>query len=144
MIHEIINPSDTYTIECDDMEVLTASIFILRQGTYTTESNATDFRVPITIFGGENAVEFFKSEFDKDFEEYFKNNKTKIADCLDTVCIGSISDREMYFSAISKIDDESKKEQFKSEWYDKNQTSLNQIGQSAYSISEALRAQDGN
>jgi hypothetical protein len=29
MIHTIINPSDKYTIDCDDMAVLTAAIFVL-------------------------------------------------------------------------------------------------------------------
>ena len=82
MIHEIINPSDQYTIECDDMELLTASIFALGEGAYGTKCEDTNFEVPMTIFGGDG-VKFFKENFNQDFAEYVNSNKIKIADCLD-------------------------------------------------------------
>ncbi len=139
MIHEIINPSDKYTIECDDMEVLTASIFILGEGAYGTTSNDTDFEVPMTMFGGKDGVSFFKDTFNKDFEKYFHSNKIKIAECLESVCLGDIKSRKLYFSALSKITDESKREEFKKEWFDEKQSSLNQIGQRAYALAERLK-----
>jgi len=138
MIHEIINPSDEYTIECDDMEILTASIFILGEGSYATESKDTDFKVPITIFGGENGEDFFKNTFGKDLGEFANANKPEIAECLETICIGSIDDRELYIMALSKID-EDQKEDFIKEWYDKKQSSMNGIGQRALLIAKAIK-----
>ena len=140
MIHYIINPSDSYTIKCDDMALLTASIFLLGEGKYSTESDDTDFFVPITVFGGPSGVEFFQKEFDLDFAKYVETHKTEIAECLDTVCLGSIADRELYFSALDKITDDGKRKEFIDEWYDKKQTSLNGIGQRAMALSKHLKA----
>jgi len=139
MIHEIINPSDAYTIETDDMALLTASIFALGEGMYATRSDDTDYEVPMTAFGGDNAIEFFKKEFDFDFADYVGGNKVKIGECLSTVCLGDADDRLLYFSALDKIEDEAKKEEFVKEWYDKKQSSMNGIGQRAMALSKALK-----
>lgn len=90
----------------------------------------------MTIFGG-NGVEFFKETFDLDLSEYVSENKAKIGECLGTVVLGKKSDRELFNSAVERMD-EKNKEEFIAEWYDKKQSSLNGIGQRAMSLAKAL------
>lgn len=142
MLHEIINPSDKYTIECNDMALLTASIFALGEGKYGTASNDTDFEVPITIFG-QNGVEFFREKFGIEFGDYVLENKRKIGECLGTIVLGSYDDRAVYLSSLEKIKDENEKRDFIAKWYNEHQTSENQIGQRALQISQIL-TQKGN
>jgi hypothetical protein len=129
MIHEIINPSDPYTIECDDMALLTASVFVLGEGSYSTRSSDTDYEVPMTIFGGKDGASYFRDTFGFDLSKYVGEYKLEIAECLESVCLGSANDRILFMSARDKIDDEAKREEFVKEWFDKNQSSMNQIGQ---------------
>jgi len=137
MIHEIINPSDAYTIECENMELLTAAIFILGEGAYGTSSLETNYQVPMTIFGSENGVDFFKKTFDLDLHEYVKNHKKEIASCLSTICLGKIEDRNIYFSNLEKLDG-IEKEKYIEKWYDEKQSSMNQIGQRALKLAKLL------
>lgn len=130
MIHEIINPSDPYTIECDDMALLTASIFVLGEGKLGTSSEETDFTVPITIFLPEGGAVYFENEFNIDFESYVETNKVRIGECLGTVVLGKVSDRDKYFEFI-KNDDKDEREKLIEKWYDENETSSSQLGQRA-------------
>ena len=139
MIHEIINPSDKYTIECDDMALLTASIFLLGEGMYGTSSEETEYSVPLTAFGGKDGVTLFKEEFGHALSDYVGSHKKEISDCLNSVCLGDANERILYFSTLEKIDDAEKKQAFINEWFDKQQSSTNQIGQRAYAIAHNLK-----
>jgi len=138
MIHNLINMSDPYTFETEDLPALTAAVFILGEGRYATESEDTDFSVPITAFGGENGVTFFKRKFEQDFTDYIHNSPLDIAQCLDSLCLGKASDRDTYFGELKKLDNDEAKKAFTEKWYDKRQSSMNSIGQKAASIAAIL------
>ena len=138
MIHEIINPSDKYYIECDDLAVLTASIFLLSNGMYTTTSKDTDYQVPITVFGGQNAVDFFKEKFDFSLKTFVNEKNVEISECLASVTIGDLNVRKNFLEKLSKLKEE-EKESFILKWLDKYQTSTNQIGQRDYYLSKMLK-----
>ncbi len=138
MIHEIINPSDKYTIECDDMALLTASIFLLGEGLYGTTSEETDYQVPLTVFGAKDGVSVFKDEFGFDLSEYIGTHKKEIAECLNSVCLGDFEERKLYFSALDKIEDPERKKAFINEWFEEKQSSTNEIGQRAYALANHL------
>lgn len=141
MIHEIINPSDKYTIECDDMKLLTATIFILGEGMYSTSSKETDFKVPITVFGPVDGLTFFKETFGEDLSVYIQKNKSLLSDCLWSVCLGDETQREYYFSELNKRKTDEEKDIFIKKYYDKNQSSMNDIGGRAIAFSRMLKKQ---
>jgi len=139
MIHEIINPSDNYTIECNDMALLTASIFLLGEGTLSTKSEETNYTVPITAISTINGVEFFKKEFNEDLSEYISKNTLRISNCLNSVCLGKLKDREKFFSKLNNFETQKEKDEFIKKWIDKKQTSLNPIAQRAYVLAKIFR-----
>ncbi len=139
MLHEIINPSDKYYVECDDLAVLTASIFLLGNGLYSTKSKETEYSVPMTAFNEVNAVDFFKNEFDLDLKSFVNDKNIEISECLGNITIGDLNVRKNFLEKIQIIKEEKEKEKFILKWFDKYQTSMNQIGQRAYYLSKMLK-----
>ena len=127
MIFEIINPSDPYTLECDDLEIASVTVCFLGQGQYGMHQIDGDkeFRMPIFLFGGEN--EWFKENFGDNADviigRCFKDKKLQLADALDSVRIGGINSR-------GKSKDE----------HNENRSSVNDIGGVAWEYAKFLRA----
>lgn len=144
MIFEIINPSDSYTMESDEWPVAVYAGLILGEGTYGLEGLDNDNNLPVFLFGGYN--EWIKEEFGSDFkpwvQEMFDNKKIAIADCLDSVLIGSKSDRESYNKGLEFITEASAKKEWRDHWHDKRRSSLNNIGLRAWTLAERLRESD--
>lgn len=127
MIFEIINPSDPYTLESDDLEIASVAVVVLGRGQYGMRQIDGDkkFEMPIFLFGGED--EWFKENFGDNAEvvigRCFEGKKEQLAAALDSVRIGGIEDRN-----------KSKEE------HDKVRSSMNNIGKVAWKYAENLRA----
>lgn len=151
MLYEIINPSDPYHFEAQDLEIAAVCICVLGEGMYSAQpvkkgeygsepvEGAED--VPMFMFGGQD--KWFKEHFNKTFEESFdevlKSRKSELADAFDSVRLGSLEDLEVYNDALNSIDDADKKEAFRKKWMDKKQTSLNDIGGRAWKLAKNTR-----
>lgn len=93
MKFEIINPSDPYTMEAEDLEVASVACSLLGDGRYGLDALGEDANkgnhVPIFLFGGHD--EWFISKFGMNFEntaEHVLNHRyTALADALDSVAL---------------------------------------------------------
>lgn len=139
MLHEIINFSDKYFVEEEDLAVLTATIFLLGKGTLETSSSETDYCVPSTAFGGMNGVDFFLEEFKSDLNTFIIENKEKISNCFFKVKVGSAEDRKEYFETLSTLENIEEQEKFVNDYLNTHQTSFNPIGQRAFALYKALK-----
>lgn len=138
MIFEIINPSDPYTMECDDFQVACVTTLILGEGFYSIRQIGGDNSMPILLFGAHDA--WFIEQFGKSFEQCLADIPyKKIADCLDSILIGSPKDRETYKRGLELIDDPAKRDLWRAEWFDKRRSSMNDIGGKARHFSEKVR-----
>lgn len=91
MKFEIINPSDAYLMEADDLEVAAVAVCFLGAGQYALkgieESHGQD--VPIFLFNGHD--EWFTEKFGKNFEDtsthIVDNRSAELAAAFDSVKI---------------------------------------------------------
>lgn len=71
MRFDLINPSDPYTFDADDMEVAAVAVCLLGAGKYPADAIGDDAdkgnNVPAFLFGGHD--EWFQSRFGGSFEE---------------------------------------------------------------------------
>lgn len=145
MIYEIVNPSDPYTIEADDLEIAFAACIILGRGQYGLDALQPGGKiVPLMIFGGtEQAETYCQEEFGKTLEEVIDSaldqRKLELANCLDSVLIGrGLESRQRYQEALTEyaiIDEPA----YRMKRHDEMRSSMNDIGGRAYRIAARLR-----
>lgn len=138
-IFEIINPSDPYSLETGEWAVACLAAPVLGHGQYALHEIGGEGRLmPIFIFGG--ADEWFKKQFGKTIEQLIDVvPRPAIADCLDSMLIGSARDRQSFHEALTFIDDPEKKRQYWEQWHESHRSSLNDIGGRARKMAAALR-----
>ena len=142
IIYEISNPSDAYTLVASDIGVGAIVCFILGSGNYGlhTKDRDEELDVPIFLFAKEEQIEeWFKGKTGLSITDFLEANKDAVIECLESVLIGSFRDRELFTSAVDKMDDVEKKKQFQAEWHDKKRSSMNDIGGDAQKYAEHLR-----
>ena len=92
MKFNLINPSDPYTMEADDLEVAAVAVCFLGSGRYALEGIGADagHDVPIFLFNGHD--EWFVSKFGTNFEDTSTHVVDHRADALarafDSVTLG--------------------------------------------------------
>ncbi len=95
MKFNLINPSDPYTLEADDLEVGAVAVCLLGNGKYPADAlgDAADKsnNVPAFLFGGHD--EWFQSRFGGTYEavaeRVLKDRADALARCFDSVTLGS-------------------------------------------------------
>jgi hypothetical protein len=82
MKFEIINPSDPYTMEADDLEIAAVAVSILGNGKYPLKGldDARGQDVPAFLFGGHN--EWFTEKFGGDYKQIAERAIETRADAL--------------------------------------------------------------
>lgn len=84
MKFNLINPSDAYHFEADDLQIAAVMVCILGNGKYGAEALGEDAEkgsnTPIFLFGGHD--EWFKESFGADFEAVATNCLEQRADAL--------------------------------------------------------------
>ena len=139
MIYEIINPSDPYTIK-GEFKIAVLSTIVLGEGMYSLQPESGDEEhMPLFLFGG--AMEWLKERFGQDFDlpAAIHAHAVEIADCLDTVLIGSFGDRRTYEDGLSLITEEPNRIKWRDRWLDERRSSMNNIGGRAYQLAVKLR-----
>lgn len=136
MICEIINPSDPYTLVCDDFICAAVVIALLGDGQLGLGDETGELDTPL-VFGWED---WFVKQGIKNIDKYTKEHLSEMADILDTVLIGSAKDRVVVDLALKKLSpDDGKK--WLLERHDIKRSSLNDIGRGAWELAENLRTQ---
>lgn len=133
-IVELINPSDAITFEMDDVKVAGVAILILGRGAYGL-SDADGDIVPIMLFGSSEA--WLKKE-GINLEKFIHENCLPMAKFLETVCYGSIDQREAVDVACSRMTPR-KSEEHRRWWNDKRRSSLNDVGKGALALAKRFR-----
>lgn len=87
MIYEIINPSDPYTIEGDDIAVVCVATAILGEGAYGLQTADGAEVMPILLFGRDET--WFPERFGASFSELLQATpRDVLAACLESVKLG--------------------------------------------------------
>lgn len=141
MLYEIINPSDHYTIECNDLEIAAVACVLLGDGQYAFDPlEEGGEKVPLGIMGG--LTEWFKEHFNASPQEVFRRCVTdrapELADALDSVLIGN----RKAFLALAPSRDAEGYAEARAAWHEANRSSMNNIGGRAYQLARRLR--EGN
>ncbi|MBU8921237.1 MAG: hypothetical protein KOO63_05410 [Bacteroidales bacterium] len=139
MVLEIINPSDSYTMETDDKAAACAAVSLLGSGQYGLKdlANGEDI-LPVLIFcqDEDHFNEIFKKYAGMGLNEVMETRREQVAEALESVLIG---DRAAYEDAIKGITDDTERAAFAEKWHAEKRTSLNDIGGRAKDIAAALR-----
>lgn len=91
MKFEIVNPSDPYTMEAEDLEIAAVAACILGRGAYPLKSldQPPGEDVPPFLFGGHD--EWFRQKFGVDFEgsmaRVMERRKAALAACFESVTL---------------------------------------------------------
>ena len=131
---ELINPSDPYTFFAQNEEVASLIVFCLST-MYGAKSKDKTIEIPVFIFGG--AKEWYFEKFNRTPDEGLESEKEAVKIGLNSFMYGSFEDRERYELALSLIDDEDKKEEFKIKWNDAR-SSINDIGTYAHKLAKKI------
>ena len=98
MIYEIINPSDTVTIEADDVDVARAACLAIGGGKYGLEDEQGDQAMPVMLFGG---YEDWCAESGFDFGAVVKAKRGDVIACLRSAICCGIRERSAVLAAMS-------------------------------------------
>lgn len=116
MKFNIVNPSDPYTMEADDLLIAAVAVCLLGDGKYPLDGIDNDLRVPPFLFGGHD--EWFTDQFGGTFEAIVSSaidtRGEELARCLDSVTLQS-----------------------------ERRSSMNNIGARAQSLAKAVRSKAG-
>lgn len=133
--YEIINPSDPYTLQSQDVKVAQIAGLFLGRGAYGLADEQGENVLPIFIFGG--SEEWLKREFG-DHSAWITNHYSDIATCLESVMIGGFSARRECEDALACMP-EDKRADYLARRHDRMRSSLNDIGKAAQELAAAFR-----
>lgn len=146
MLYEIVNPSDDYTLEADDPKIAGLAVFYLGRGQLALNDENGEPVLPLMLFGL-GIDEWFKENFDIDIKEgeegaaiakVIEENLEAMADILDTVIIGRMSERKAFRAVIEGLP-EDQREAARERFHDEKRSSLNDIGRHAWEVAKAFR-----
>ncbi len=132
IVCEIINPSDPYTLRCDDFMVAAVAILILGRGKMGLKELGGEERQSPVLFGWEEWLESFGVSLD----EYVPLHYEQMAAIFDTVLIGSDRKQAEDTAAIIQPD---KLEDWLLGRHDSERSSLSDIGGAARQYAEFWR-----
>lgn len=138
MIYEIINPSDPYTMVADDFKVAAAAVLLLGRGKLGLSCEEDHKQhVPVMLFGG--AEEWLKEHDLEDLGGFIEAHRAEVAEALESVLIGSESDRKTFDKVIACISDPGDRQKARDTYHDQKRSSMNDIGGAAWEYAADLR-----
>lgn len=135
-LYELANPSDAYTYKAPNIVVAGVCASLLSHGFSAVPiTDESEPRPPILFGWGEwykeNGID----------NAWLNANKLVIADCFDSFLIGDASKRKDVEEMLAMLPDD-KKQQWRDERQDRNRSSMNTIGESAYSYAKYFRERE--
>jgi len=142
-VYEITNLSDPYTIKGADKAAPCSSCrpYLPSPRISTATQRAGETLMPILAFGGDPINWLLENMDILNLESYLDKNGGLLADCLDSVIIGSFEERREIEKKLTTAKCEEDREQILREWHDKRRTSMNDIGDTARKVTEIFRMQ---
>ncbi len=141
MIFEIINFSDTYTLESKDFGTACIAALLLGEGQYAIQQVDGNLEMPIFLFGG--CDEWFCQQFDMGLSDYMdqitNQGWRQIAECLDGVVIGNSQKREIYKQNFIQLESNESKKEWRDRWHEEHRSSLNNIGARSWALAQRIR-----
>lgn len=134
MICEIINPCDQYTIRTSNFLSAAVAIVILGGGKMGLQNLEGEECTPI-LSGWDN---WLKKRGIENLRKYIEMNKHEIADILDTVMIGSGTEREEA-EAVMSLMPKNERQKWLYDRHEKRRSSLSNIGLVAGKLARKLR-----
>lgn len=142
MMYEIINPSDAYTLVCDDFKIACLATLLLGHGKYGLQSQDASQEMPVFFLGGEET--WFPATFGATFDELLPQVRyDDLARCLESVVIGSFTDRTVYDIAMKALPTAEDRASFAEQWHEVKRSSLNDIGARAKALAKMMRLRIG-
>jgi hypothetical protein len=147
VVYEIVNPSDPYTLASADRGVACATGLLLGEGRYgLTVLSGPDGAegaegLPIFLFNADECLPWFQAQFGMGFGEFLAAHRAAIAECLESVRIGSLADRVTYQAGLDLITEEANRVVWRDRWHEQRRSSMNNIGGAACRLAAQLRAQ---
>ena len=137
MLFNLINPSDPYTLEAEDLSTAAMAACLL----------STTFGVEST-YGSQSAMFLFMTEADLngwfrehagvDTATFVEEHRMAVADALASFVYGDVADRKLYNETMDLLSDEEAKLAFKDNWQDRI-SSLSNIGKAAWQRADEIR-----
>ena len=141
MIYEIINPSDAYTFESEDFRVAVMAMLLVGKGMLGArpigEGSEDAKEMPVLLFGADKWCEENMLPYDE-MEGFMDEHQGEIADALDSVVTGNLTDRKLFMLETKDMTPE-EREAFRVDWHDKHRGSMNDIGTYCWSVAKALK-----
>ena len=141
MMFELINPSDPYFFEAPDLEIAAGISILLGEGMTPAKEVEGSLEVPFFMFGANK--NWFQEKFNMSLEQFLSHlrekRKSDLIAAFESVLIGSLEDRELFFSAVASIDDPIKRESYKKEYINKKRSSANDFGGRAVAFAKLLK-----
>jgi hypothetical protein len=144
MLYDIINMSDSYTIEAQSLDVALVACLFLGSGQYSfMPLHGDGEEVPLFLFGG--AEEWCQRHFGEGLEAVVDRvttdpvKRVELAACFESCIIGHEEDRNTYMAGLDLIDDPEKRKKWRALWHEDRLSSMNDIGARAYEMADKLR-----
>ncbi|MEM1202665.1 MAG: hypothetical protein AAGN66_05505 [Acidobacteriota bacterium] len=135
---EVVNPSDPYSLRCDDFLVGCVAVLFLGEGAYGCHEVGGEERQSPVLMGWEAFLEANGIEIGP----FADQRASEIADALDSLLIGSPALRLDVESMAAEIPD-SGLDSWLDGYLDRHRSSMNNIGGYARHLSERFRSTEG-
>ncbi len=141
MLFSIINPSDPYTLEADDLEIAANAVALIGHGAYGLQELTGDKSGNVPIFLETGHDEWFTKQFGRDFatslNHVMANRAPDLAKALASVFIGTPADKRQ-FDQDARDWDEDEFHLKLTERHDAKRTSMNDIGRIAWGLADVV------
>jgi hypothetical protein len=147
LLYAIVNPSDAYTMTASSDLVAAVATLLVGEGAYMLKPlNGAGIEdrqnlVPLLIFGGDEAFhEWCGKQGIADLGQWALDHAEEVASALESVLIGSQSERVKMEKVLACISDEKERAKARATYHDERRSSLNDIGRVAQSLAKRIRS----
>lgn len=137
MKYELVNMSDPYTMIADNHKVAFISATLIST-TMTVTSEDGEFKPSIPAFAG--GMDYIQEVLETDdVTQFIKDNMRDVVDCLDSVALGTLDERDTYDAKLLEFEKQDERDAWRKKHLDDKRSSMNDIGSYAWDLANQLR-----
>jgi hypothetical protein len=136
MICQIVNPSDAYTLECKDFLIGAVVVMLLGESKYGCQHECEEDEMSTPVLFGWDA--WIEEHFPDGLDAFIERHRADIAVALDSVRLGSVSEREAQLRSEMYMAPEAIKA-YRADIQERRRSSMNDIATRAWKIAEKLQ-----
>jgi hypothetical protein len=131
MLWEVVNPSDSYTMEAESFEVAVLAALVMWEGRYSLQALTSETpSMPLMLF--RSVHDWVKETFGKTVEELIRGtDRTKVAAACASVLLSKNAEDRKKYDGLTEDE--------KIALHDKLRGSMNDIGRRAWAMAEGLK-----